>query len=240
MARNPRSAASIAARKGAATRAANFAKLTPKQQAVVRAQRHAAGIKGAHTRAVNVAAYQKTHHGQLPPRKVRKLASPLSVYSSQTGNRVRSNDFWLLGRNDIVGCCAVVAIANSLLWMTGQRVEDDELCWLSCILSDVSIVTCLETLTTTGLAGCRPKRYDLVDSVDLLTPKHSGQASWVLGIQLEQAQRVQTTWDHESSPAWDAHAALLVDETIVTWGTTVRTTEQFILGQVEEVWAIEW
>lgn len=163
---------------------------------------------------------------------------------------------WILGGNDWHRGCAAVALANSLLAATGQRVSDRDvldLYWLTADDPDAGagVLATLETAEEFGLGGMRPVARRDLDSVDALTcgdayrhSRYRRSAARPVGVivdlRLQQAQRRQPVWDASPSPDWGAHAALLAGDKVISWGREIPVTRDFLAQRVAGAWRVEW
>ena len=155
-------------------------------------------------------------------------------------------DGWILGGNDWHQGCAAVALANSLLAATGLRVSDRDvldLYWLTADDPDAGagVQATLEAAAEFGLGGYRP-RWDGEDRA-IHTDSQSAvmaRPAFILDLRLQQAQRRQPVWDTSPSPDWGAHAGVLAGDKVITWGTEVPVTGDFLAQRVTGAWSVEW
>jgi hypothetical protein len=170
---------------------------------------------------------------------------------ARTAGLARAGDGgeWVLGGNDRWDSCAAVAVANSLLLATGQRLSDDEVLGLHVAAggdgeSGASVLAALEAAGSSCGAAARPSGGGRSPAALLrsfgLAARHRAAVPLIVELALQQSQRDQSTWDYEPSPPWGTHAVLLADGFAVTWGRAVPVTPAFLEHQVVAAWRITW
>ncbi len=178
-------------------------------------------------------------------------------------------DRWILGGNDWHNGCAAVALANHLYATTGIRASDEDVLGLYWLTADdpgegAGVAATLEVAAEFGLGGIRLAEFRMkelhddriaesvfvVDSAMYdqgfqVSDDHAAigaphDASLILDLRLQRAQRHQPVWDTEPSPDWGAHAGVLAGGSVITWGREIPVTPAFLERQTVAAWQIEW
>ena len=147
---------------------------------------------------------------------------------------------WILGGNDWHRGCAAVAVANSLLAAAGVRASGEDVLSLHLAVSGTpdtgaSIPAVLGTVADAGLGGMFPLSFRALEPGEPLD-----EDGLILDLALREAQQDQDVWDSGPSPLWGAHAGVLVDGSVITWGRAVPVTAEFLDWQVRAAWRIRW
>ena len=145
---------------------------------------------------------------------------------------------WILGGNDRRNSCAAVAVANSLLAVTGIRATDAQVEALYAAATGRRDrgATIPETLTAAraGLAGWYPATVTQLDDGEPIAGD-----GLILYLDLQTAQRRQDVWDYEPTRPWGDHAGILAGGHVITWGAAHPVTPSFLAAQAV-AWRVDW
>ena len=186
----------------AKARAATVAK-TGKPPPVSKA-RHQAALKWA---AAGRASQAAKKAGKKPPAAKKKAALPVTMFS-WLGPQI-----WLTGCNDERPTCAAVAVANSLLAITGFAAPDRDIMELHELAGGddgATIETVLNAAAVHGLNGIRLGDFFPADGIG---------PGLVCGIQTRRGY----------------HAVLSHEFGMISWGMLLSHS-----GELREQWALEW
>jgi hypothetical protein len=169
-----------------------------------------------------------------------------------------------LFRNDEIGDCGPVSVANDRILVTSRLTPDRvHVPALAAVLdlykrsgnpgfpaddNGVVLADMLAQVLKGGLDGVKCLAYAQVNVKDQaeLDAAIAIFGGVLLGVTLQQAQQAQTDagkWDYKPSNLWGGHAVLSGAETpvrVVTWAKGVTLTQAFVDHQLDEAWVVIW
>ena len=134
---------------------------------------------------------------------------------------------WITAGNDVIPCCAAVAVANSLLDATGWRCSDEAVLALHLAAAPgpcegPTLEHILTVLGSEGLAGIRPSWIEeVMPGDDSIQPERVIQPGMVAGLTV---------------PGWEPHAVAVTEQGVISWGAPLDG----VLGYADEVWQLSW